>query len=86
MCCFIWAIKGLGNGAQNSNYWKFKVAATAILDVVLDHICVFDKDIWVKFRKLAIGGLSWRKIKLSIKFKMAVAAILKIHKQASPNF
>ena len=74
------------NGAQNSNRWKFKMAPTAILDVVLDHISVFDKGIWVKFRKLAIRGLSWPKIKLSIKFKIAAATILKIHKQVSPNF
>ena len=52
----------------------------------LDHISVFDKGIWVKFRKLAIRGLSWPKIKLSIKFKIAAATILKIHKQVSPNF
>ena len=34
-------------GAQNSTFWKFKVAADAILD--LGHVSVVSEDICVKF-------------------------------------
>jgi len=81
---FIFATQRLPE-AQNtcSPRWKFKMVAAVILDFVFGHISVANKD-RVKFGKwIDIGQMrdTVAQHAISVKFKMAAAAITKTQKQ-----